>query len=64
MPKQRPSFLKRQKEQARRSRAEQKREARAARRRRASADDLPPDSSISDASAGPMESVETNPTEP
>ena len=63
MPKQRPSFLKRQKEQARRSKAEQKREARAARRRRP-ADELAPDNNLIDDSTEPMESAETNPTEP
>ena len=63
MPKQRPSFLKRQKEQARRSKAEQKREARMARRRRSSADDQLPATDIIDPSSEPVQPVETNPAE-
>ena len=43
MPKnQRPSCMKRQKEQQRKAKAEQKREARRARRRESAADDQPP----------------------
>jgi hypothetical protein len=63
MPKQRPSFLKRQKEQARRSKAEQKREARMARRRRSSSEEQLQASDIVDPSREPVEPTEKNQAE-